>query len=469
MYKIFLSLRYFRSRLINIIPVVCMTLGVMALIVILSVMDGFQAQLRATLRGTLSDLIIRVNYESDFEKWREVLMSVDGVTAVSPHLKTFCLVAEIPPAARPGDVERGAMMDGAMVLGVDAGLEAQVSSFRDYLMWREKGKPRAEWQPSTVDVEAPFRVYNPRWDDRAGVILGRPLAERLGVRRPRRLPPAEDGTPRAEYDRIYLTTMVRTDDERRYRAEQMDFCVTGIYESGNQELDQHTAYMDRRDAKKFFQYSLDPAEIRVELKDYEGQKTAVKQLLVDRRAEVFARTVKPGTAWPSYLLPYSVLTWEDERRAFLSAINNEKGLIAIIAGMAFVVTGFMIFSILSMIVTMKTRDIGILKALGATTGGVMRIFLVNGLMVGVVGGLGGLGLGLLFVKNINGIKEFLNRLFGWEPFPQNIYLFSEIPTRIIPMEVITVSVMALVVALLGAILPALKAARLDPVESLRYE
>ena len=91
MYKLFLSFRYFRSRPINLIPVVCMMLGVMAIIVILAIMNGFQAQLKTTLRGTLSDLIITVYYDSDFEKWEKVLLETEGVKAVSPHLRSFSL------------------------------------------------------------------------------------------------------------------------------------------------------------------------------------------------------------------------------------------------------------------------------------------------------------------------------------------------------------------------------------------
>jgi lipoprotein-releasing system permease protein len=471
MYKLFLSFRYFRCRPINIIPVMCMMLGVMALIVILAVMDGFQAQLRATLRGTLSDLIIQVNYESDFEKWEELLLNTEGVEAVSPHLLSFCLVAEIGKDAGASGRARPAQMDGAMVRGIDAEREAAVSSFRDYLIYRERGalaREEADWRSSTPDPDRPFAVMNPRWDDRAGVILGVHLARKLRVWPPR-LKPGSEADPVYLYDRVYLTTMVQSEDGKGYRAEERDFCVTGIYESGNQDIDAHIAFMKRSEAREFFMLKQDPEEIRVQLTDYETMHAKVRKNLLDRRHDIYAQTATRQEAWPEHLLPFGVMSWEDVRRNFLNAIDNEKGLIAIIAGMAFVVTGFMIFSILSMIVTMKTRDIGILKAIGGTTQGVLQIFIVNGLLVGVIGSSLGLVLGLVFVNHINTVKDFLNRTFGWEPFPQNIYLFSEIPTRLMPGEVAIVTVMALIVALVGAILPALRAARMDPVESLRYE
>ncbi len=471
MYKLFLSFRYFRSRPINIIPVLCMMLGVMALIVILSVMDGFQAQLRSTLRGALSDLIIRVNYDSDFEKWEELLLNTEGVEAVSPHLESFCLVAEIGKDAGVSGRARAAQMDGSLVIGIDAGREAAVSSFREYLVYRERGAlaaPRDEWRSSTPDPERPFAVMNPRWDDRAGVILGVHLARRLNVWPPR-LKPGGGDDPTYLYDRVYVTTMVRDENGEGLRAEERDFCVTGIYESGNQDIDAHVAYMDRGTAREFFQINRDPQEIRVQLTDYSLMRDQVIKNLYDRRHEIYAQTAARQENWPEHLLPFTVMSWEDVRRNFLNAIDNEKGLIAIIAGMAFVVTGFMIFSILSMIVTMKTRDIGILKAIGGTTQGILQIFIVNGLLVGVIGSSLGLAAGLAFTRHINAVKDFLNHAFGWEPFPQNIYLFSEIPTRVVPEEVALVTILAMLVALVGAILPALRASRMDPVESLRYE
>lgn len=468
MYKLFLSLRYFRSRPINWIPVVCMMLGVMALLVILAVMDGFQDQLKATLRGSLSDVIITVNYESDLDEWEKVLLGMDEVKAISPYLQSFALVAQIPPETAPGEPPPRALMNGAMVYGIDPAREAKVSRFREYLRYRQGLDPE-HWRLSTPDFDRAFDVLNPRWDDQPGVILGRQLADRLGVYPPRRVR-TESGGEYWDYYRVYLTTMVGADEdsEDRYSARQWSFCVTGIYESGNQEIDEHIAFLSRPTAKEFFELSRDPEEIRVELDDYSHHGKVVSEL-ESRESEIYAATSTSARPWRAHFPPYFVQTWEDRRRNFLNAIQNEKGLIAIIAGMAFIVTGFMIFSILSMIVTMKTRDIGIVKALGGTTRGVLSIFLLNGLIVGVVGSGLGLGLGMLFIRNINSIKAFVNEAFGWEPFPKSIYLFTEIPTRIIPAEVVAVTAMALLVALIGAVLPAFRAARLDPVESLRYE
>jgi lipoprotein-releasing system permease protein len=467
MYKLFLSFRYFRSRPINIIPVLCTTLGVAALIVILAVMDGFQHQLKKTLRGNLSDIIIRVNYESDFEKWEKVLTETDGVEAVAPHLQSFALVAETRENVRAGAPRTPVKMDGALVLGIDADRESEVSSFREYLLWRVKGLRKEEWVSSTPDPERPFTTFGVRYEDRPGVILGRQLAVRLKVRPPR-LEVADSGKVRWVYDRVLLTTMVRGKGEQKFRAREWDFCVTGIYESGSHEIDQHIAYIDRRVAKEFFELSRDPEEIRVQLTDYARHEEVIAGLYTRRKA-IFAETTARPMPWLEAFSPFVIDTWEDRRRNFLNAIENEKGLIAIIAGMAFIVTGFMIFSILSMVVTMKTRDIGILKALGGTTRGILSIFILNGIVVGIIGSFAGLGLGLLFTDNINWVRERLRDLFGWEPFPADIYLFSEIPTRVIPEEVAMVTVMAMIVALIGAILPALRASRFDPVKALRYE
>jgi lipoprotein-releasing system permease protein len=133
------------------------------------------------------------------------------------------------------------------------------------------------------------------------------------------------------------------------------------------------------------------------------------------------------------------------------------------------VAGFGILAIFSMIVVEKTRDIGILKALGASNGGVLKIFLGYGLLLGVVGAAFGSGLGLTLTTYINEVERFLTHITGRELFPRDVYYFKEIPTHIQPSAVLLVNAGAIAIAVLFSILPALRAALLHPVRALRYE
>ena len=133
------------------------------------------------------------------------------------------------------------------------------------------------------------------------------------------------------------------------------------------------------------------------------------------------------------------------------------------------VAGFGILAIFSMIVVEKTRDIGILKALGASNGGVLRIFLGYGLLLGVVGATLGTALGLTITVHINEIEHVLAKLTGQEIFDRNVYYFKEIPTDIQPLTVVLVNLGALAIAVLSSVLPAIRAALLHPVRALRYE
>jgi lipoprotein-releasing system permease protein len=166
---------------------------------------------------------------------------------------------------------------------------------------------------------------------------------------------------------------------------------------------------------------------------------------------------------------FGVYTWRDKQGALLAAVDMEKAVLNILLFLIIAVAGFGILAIFFMIVVEKTRDIGILKSLGASSQGIMGIFLGYGLSLGIVGSGVGMVMGLLFVKYINQIRTGLEWLSGQAVFDPAIYYFYEIPTIVDTFTVTWIVVGALLIAVLASILPAFRAARLHPVEALRYE
>jgi lipoprotein-releasing system permease protein len=166
---------------------------------------------------------------------------------------------------------------------------------------------------------------------------------------------------------------------------------------------------------------------------------------------------------------FQVRTWEQKQGPLLEAVAVESAILNVLLFLIITVAGFGILAIFYMIVVEKTRDIGILKALGASSRGVMTIFLSYGLALGIVGSGGGVILGLLFVRYINQIESVLSWITGRKVFDETIYYFHEIPTVVHPMMVAWVALGAMIIAVLASVLPARRAARLHPVQALRYE
>src|SRR5439155_750953 len=166
---------------------------------------------------------------------------------------------------------------------------------------------------------------------------------------------------------------------------------------------------------------------------------------------------------------YLVQTWEDKQGALLAAIAVERGILNVLLFMIVGVAGVGILAIFSMIVVEKTRDIGILKALGASNRGVMGIFLGYGLLLGIVGAGLGTALGLAITLNINGIEQWVTKVSGQQIFDRSIYYFHKIPTDVQLWAVVMVNFGAVAIAVIASVLPALRAALLHPVRALRCE
>jgi lipoprotein-releasing system permease protein len=167
--------------------------------------------------------------------------------------------------------------------------------------------------------------------------------------------------------------------------------------------------------------------------------------------------------------PIIMTDWRERNKTFFDALNVERNVMFIILTLIVLVAALNIVSGLIMLVNDKSHDIAILRTIGATRGAVMRVFLITGASIGVAGTLAGFALGLLIASNVESIRELLNQLFHANLFPAELYFLSRLPSIVDPRDVATVVIMTLALSVLATIYPSWRAARLDPVEALRYE
>jgi lipoprotein-releasing system permease protein len=378
-------------------------LGVAALIVVLSVMNGFQKEVRDRMLSVLSHIeITSPNGLSDWEPIADTLAKQAHVLGVAPMVSS------------QGLLSRAESMRGVVLRGVDPALEGRVSDL-----------PKQLIVGSISDLKP----------GQFGVVLGTQLAGTLGIRvgdRVNLLVPEGDLTPAGMMPRM--------------RALQ----VVGMVDSGHYEYDSTLAVMHWKDAAALLRMT-DPTGLRVKVDD------------MQKAPEIAVRLaqVVPQALWVS--------DWSRSNRNWFAAVQTEKKMMFIILTLIIAVAAFNLVSTLVMTVTDKQADIAILRTMGASAGLVQRIFLVQGLAIGLLGSLLGVGFGLLIALNIDVIVPFIETLFRVQFLPRDIYFISQLPSDVRLDDVLKVGIMAFVLSILATIYPSRRAAQVKPAEALRYE
>jgi len=420
MYKLFVSLRYLRSRKISFFAIAGVAVGVMTLIVVMSVMNGFDHELRSRIRGTLAHIVILKGGMYGLEDYTQVIEKVktfEHVNACAPYVEG------------PALIKLRGRKEFVYFKGIDPNAEARVGDFESYI---------------SPFGNQPDDLLKTHGEKNTTSAFGGTELLRLGPGEPEK----DTGSFIQNGEQVVLVTLKEWD-----KISVKAFVVAGKFKSGMYDFDKNYVYI--------------PLAVAQELVGSK-EKDAVTGISVKLDDYRYANQVRDNLQ-TELGFEYYVQTWEDARKTFLTAVMMERRVMAFILFFIIVVAGFNILAILTMIVLEKSKDIGVLKALGATTQGIMSIFLLNGLLIGSIGASAGVAIGLSIVFRINWLENFLYNTTGWRPFPPEVYYFNQIPTVVNPGGIILTIGIAIASSVVFSIYPALRAARLDPVETLRYE
>jgi lipoprotein-releasing system permease protein len=397
-----------RNRFISFISSVSMVgiaLGVAALIIVLSVMNGFQKEVRDRMLGVLSHIEVLAYTGAAIDN----PTGVQNTLALQPQV-----LASAPFVLSQVLLAQGEDMRGALVRGIDPTQEVLVTDAVALM----PPEVLAQLQPGQF-----------------GVVLGNELARALGVKT------GDNITLVAPGGQVTPAGVVP-------RMKQLK--VVGLLDSGHYEYDATLALLHLDDAQRIFRLE-GPNGIRVKLKDAQQARSVADQLTPLLGEDVVVRD------------------WTRANRTWFAAVQIEKRMMFIILTLIVAVAAFNLVSTLVMTVTDKQADIAILRTLGASPASIMGIFVVQGALVGVIGTLSGLALGLLVAFNIGSIVPAIERALGASFLPKDIYLISRMPSDPQWADIGPVVIIALVLALVATLYPSWRASRIDPAEALRHE
>jgi len=412
--ELFVGMRHLRSKKKNAfvsittwISVLGISLGVATLIVVVGVMSGFERELRSKILGTQSHVVVVESGTASMRKWGDVLKRVRKDPEV---------VAAAPFVFGQAMLSSNGSVTGAVVRGIDPEREKDVTDLRSYMRAGSLDSLSAE-------------------GGMPGVVLGSELASALGL---------QLGME------VTIISPVGAITPMGVLPKSKTFKTAGIFRSGFYQYDSGMALIDMKVSQDFFGLGEGVTGVHLRVKDIFGAERVSRRLQKDL----------------SY--PYWVRSWQLMNRNLFSALKTEKTTMTILLLLVIVVAAFNIIGSLTMVVMEKGREIAILKSMGATRGVILRIFFIQGAVMGLAGAALGTGGGLVLGWNLGVVESFLEKYFGLDILPPSVYNISRLPVHMTVSDVTLMAIGAFLISLLATIYPAWRASRVDPVEVLRY-
>jgi lipoprotein-releasing system permease protein len=418
-FELLIGLRYLKAKrkstfisIITFISTAGVMLGVMALIIVLAVMTGFEEDLKEKILGTNAHVVV-VRNGAPMEDYRQVMAKLKefkGVTATTPFIYNQVMLSS------------GKNVSGVVLRGIDVSTDRLVTGLSKSVV------------EGTIDrLEPKMGAGSEAYP---GLLVGKELAKHLHL---------------SVGDKVNVISPMGNITPLGMMPKMKPFRVAGIFNTGMFEYDSTLAYVSLGQAQSFF--DLEDTVTGVQLKVQDVYHTG-------ELARSINRTLGPD---------YYARDWMQMNRNILFALKTEKVVMFIILTLIVLVAAFGIASTLFMVVMEKNRDIAILKSMGATGGSIMKIFVLEGLVIGIIGTALGVVSGLLIALNLEPIISFIQKITGQNFFSKDIYYLDRFPSMVVPFDVVLISVTAVLISFIATLYPAWQASRMLPAEALRYE
>lgn len=397
----------------------------MALIVVLAVMGGFDRELKRKIVNVQPHLRI------------EKVGGVDDVSWEIQKLRSYCEKELLSASAfieGQAILKSGSNATGVVIKGVDSERES-LDIFKDHLVSGELSFDPVTHQETKRRLVLFKRTVESEY---GGILLGKYLARTLDVKV-------------GDIVQFISPASANVASLANLQVETYPFVVRGIFNVGMNDFDSQLALIDLKQAQKVYRLGSKVTGLSLRFKDVDAAERIKWSLLGHYSADYYFRS------------------WMDMNYSFFRALSVEKSVMTILLALIILVAAFNIVSTLTMVVMEKTKDIGILRAIGATRFGIARIFVIEGFAIGFFGIIAGAVTGVWLALNLNPVADFIKQTTGLEVFPRDIYFFDKIPSEVHGADVAWIILFAMLACIVAGLYPAFRAAQLKPVEALRYE